>query len=419
MTHAPAGAARNTRSVAVDRNAFTVPGFRAAAVASGMRYRDRNDLALIVAEEGAEVVAAGVFTKNRFTAAPVVLCRERLAAQGIRAILTNAGIANSCTGEEGLKRAEEMAKLAAEGLGVAPGAVLVASTGVIGMQVPVEPVRRVMPELVARLRPDGWEEAARAIMTTDTVPKMAVTVDAQVGGRPVTVGGIAKGSGMIAPNMATLLAFVCTDAAVTWSVLNHWVRRCADETLNRITVDGDTSTNDTLLVLAGGRAGNPPISEVESPGSIAFGQALKAVLLDLAKRLAEDGEGATKLIEIEVTGASDEATARAVAFTIANSPLVKTAFFGEDANWGRIVCAAGRAGIDFDPSRVSLYFGDVCVFKDGAPLGGQEIEESASRVFRRKEIPVRLDLGAGHCAYTAYTCDFSYDYVKINASYRS
>lgn len=420
MTHAPAGAARNSRSAAVDRNAFTVPGFRAAAVASGMRYRDRNDLALIVAEDGAEVVAAGVFTKNRFTAAPVVLCRKRLAAQGgVRAILVNAGIANACTGEEGLRRAGEMAKFAAEGLCIAPEAVLVASTGVIGMQVPVEPVRRVMPELVARLRPDGWEEAARAIMTTDTVPKMAVTVDVRVGGKPVTVGGIAKGSGMIAPNMATLLAFVCTDAAVTWSVLDHWVRRCADETLNRITVDGDTSTNDSLLVLANGRAGNPPISEVESPGSMAFGQALKAVLLDLAKRLVVDGEGATKLIEIEVTGAPDEATARAVAFTIANSPLVKTAFFGEDANWGRIVCAAGRAGIDFDPSRVSLHFGDVCVFRDGTPLGGQEIEESASRVFRGKEIPVRLDLGAGPCAYTTYTCDFSYDYIKINASYRS
>lgn len=396
-----------------------VPGFLAGAVASEMRYRNRTDLALIAAEPGTEVVAAGVFTRNRFAAAPVELCKERLKAQGIRAILANAGIANACTGEEGLKRAGEMTRIAAEALGIARGAVLVASTGVIGMQVAVEPVRRVMPDLVASLRPDGWEDAARAIMTTDTVPKMTVVSGVEIGGKRVTVGGIAKGSGMIAPNMATLLAFVCTDAAIEWEVLENWVRRCADESFNRITVDGDTSTNDTLLVLANGRAGNTLISDIESPGSIAFGEALKAVLLDLARRLVVDGEGATKLIEIDVTGAPDEGSAKAVAFTVANSPLVKTAFFGEDANWGRIVCAAGRAGVDFDPARVSLYFDNVCVFRNGGPLGGSDVEEAAAAVFRQKEISVRLDLGAGQCGYTAYTCDFSYDYVKINGSYRS
>lgn len=384
-----------------------------------MRYRDRADLALISAEPGTKVVAAGVFTKNRFTAAPVVLCKERLEAQGIRAILVNAGIANACTGEEGLKRAREMAGIAAEGLGVSPGAVLVASTGVIGMQVPMEPVKGAMTKLVAVLRPEGWGDAARAIMTTDTVPKMASVARVDIGGKPVTVGGIAKGSGMIAPNMATLLSFVCTDAVIAQDVLQRWVRQCADETLNRITVDGDTSTNDTLLVLAGGRAGNPVITDMESPESMAFGEALKAVLLDLAKRLVLDGEGATKLIEIQVTGAPDQAAARAVAFTIANSPLVKTAFFGEDANWGRIVCAAGRAGVDFDPGNVSLLFDDVCVFRDGAPLTGPDVEAAASRVFRQKELSVRLELGAGRGEYTTYTCDFSYDYVKINASYRS
>ena len=396
-----------------------VPGFTAGAVASGMRYRDRPDLALIAAEPGTEVVAAGVFTKNRFTAAPVVLCKERLQAQGVRAVLVNAGIANACTGEEGLKRAREMAGIAAEGLGVSPGAVLVASTGVIGMQVPVEPVQWAMAELVAALRPEGWGDAARAIITTDTVPKMASVAVMDIGGRCVTVGGIAKGSGMIAPNMATLLCFVCTDVAVARDVLDGWVRRCADETLNRITVDGDTSTNDTLLVLASGRAGNPVITDMESAESLAFGGALKAVLLDLARRLVLDGEGATKLIEIQVTGARNEGEASAVAFTVANSPLVKTAFFGQDANWGRIVCAAGRAGVDFDPESVSLHFGDVCVFRNGAPLDGPDVEAAASRVFRQKEISVRLELGAGPGEYTTYTCDFSYDYVKINASYRS
>ena len=419
MTPVPVEAGRNTRNVTVSRAPFVVPGFRAAAAASGMRYQGRTDLALIAtdAEDGA--VAAGVFTTNQFCAAPVRVCEEHLRLSiATTAILVNAGIANACTGEPGLVRARETARLTAKALETAPEKILVASTGVIGMQLEVEAVARALPELVAGLRPDGWAAAARAIMTTDTVPKLAGT-QVEIGGKPVTIGGIAKGAGMIAPNMATLLAFVCTDAAIETEILESWVRAAAASSFNAITIDGDTSTNDTLLVLAGGAAGNAVITDLDSPESRLFGEALQAVLLDLARQLVIDGEGATKLITIQVTGASDEADARRVAFTVANSPLVKTAFFGEDANWGRIVAAAGRAGVPLVAERVTLYFDGLCVFREGTPLSGQDVEEQASRVFKQKEITVQLDLGLGSASFTAYTCDFSYDYVKINASYRS
>jgi glutamate N-acetyltransferase / amino-acid N-acetyltransferase len=402
----------------VNRNPFIVPGFRVSAEASGMRYRDRLDLALIVAESQEPVPASGVFTTNRFCAAPVLLCRDHLSSYKARAILVNAGYANACTGEEGLRRAHEMAKSAADSLHIPAETVLVASTGVIGPQVLLEPVVRVMPKLVETARPDRWEDVARAIMTTDLVHKMANT-QLELGGKLVTVGGVAKGSGMIAPNMATLLAFVCTDVAVDPTVLDHWVRVGAERSFNSITVDGDTSTNDTLLVMASAQAGNPVLKDVESSESRIFGEALEAVLLDLAKQIVLDGEGATKFIEVVVTGAPDVDSARAVALTVANSPLVKTAFFGEDANWGRIVAAAGRAGVPLDPERVALFFDKVCVFRNGTPLSGKQIEEMASAVFKQKEISVNLDLGMGESHFTAFTCDFSYDYVKINASYRS
>jgi glutamate N-acetyltransferase/amino-acid N-acetyltransferase len=383
-----------------------------------MRYRDRLDLALIVADEPQGVAAAGVFTRNRFCAAPVEVCRERLEKGPVRAVLVNAGIANACTGAEGLDLARGMTRLAAQHLDVPEDAVLVASTGIIGQQIRLEPVERAMPELAASLRPDGWEDVARAIMTTDTVPKSA-WAQAEIAGKTVTVGGVAKGAGMIAPDMATLLAFVCTDARLEPHVLRHWVREGADQSFNAVTVDGDTSTNDTLLVLAGGAASNPPIADTTSPDSLRFGHALSAVLLDLAIQIVSDGEGATKLISIRVTGAPDRGAARAVALTIANSPLVKTAFFGGDANWGRIVAAAGRSGVALEPGRVALYFDDLCVFRGGTPLKGEEIEAEATRVFSQKEIRVGLDLGLGDGEFTAYTCDFSYDYVKINADYRT
>ena len=411
-------AARNTKSVAVARRPFVVPGFKAAGVPCGMRYRNRPDLALIVAEGAEDATAAGVFTANRFCAAPVELCRERLQSGKSRAVLVNAGIANACTGGEGLARAHEMARLAAEALGGSPSDVLVASTGVIGQQIKLEPVAAALPGLVKAVRPDGWEDAARAIMTTDKVPKLAVSL-IELDGKTVTIGGIAKGSGMIAPDMATLLAFVCTDAAVKGDVLDYWVRLGVERSFNSITVDGDTSTNDTLVVLAGGHAENASLSDVESEESRLFGVALEAVLVDLAKQIVLDGEGATKFIEVRVTGGPDIESARRIAFTIAHSPLVKTAFFGQDANWGRIVAAAGRAGVPLDPERVTLFFDDVCVFSNGIPLEGSETEEKAARIFRQKEILVHIDLGMGPDAFTVFTCDLSYDYVKINASYRS
>jgi glutamate N-acetyltransferase/amino-acid N-acetyltransferase len=383
-----------------------------------MRYQGRPDIALIVADNPNGCTASGVFTRNSFCAAPVEICREHLQKRKAKAVLVNAGIANACTGADGIFRARETARIAAEALHAPADSVLVASTGVIGMELHLEPVIRSVPALVERLRPDGWADAARAIITTDLVPKMAST-RIELAGKTVTVGGIAKGSGMIAPDMATLLVFACTDANIAPDVLDHWTRAGADRSFNCITVDGDTSTNDSLIVLAGGAAGNPLISSVDTEESKAFGSALESILRDLAIQLVMDGEGATKLIEINVVGANDTAGARRVAFTVANSPLVKTAFFGEDANWGRIVAAAGRSGVPLNPAKVALFFEDLCVFKSGTPMPGRDIEERATRIFKQKEIHIRLDLGMGDSAFTAYTCDFSFDYVKINASYRS
>jgi glutamate N-acetyltransferase/amino-acid N-acetyltransferase len=311
-----------------------------------------------------------------------------------------------------------MAHLAAGALEVSPESVLVASTGVIGPQIVMNPLKQAMPGLVEALELDGWKDAARAIMTTDTVPKLAST-KLELEGREVTIGGIAKGSGMIAPRMATLLGFVCTDAAVAPHVLTSLVRQSAARSFNAITIDGDTSTNDTLLAMAGGAAGNPPLTAPETPACRLFAKALEAVFLDLACQIVRDGEGATKFIEVAVTGAESEESARAVAFTVANSPLVKTAFFGEDANWGRIIAAAGRAGVPIEPEKVVLHFGAVCVFQDGGPVEDPRVEAQASEELRQKDIRVRLDLGKGPARFTAYTSDLSYDYVKINADYRT
>ena len=384
-----------------------------------MRYAGRLDLALIYAPNPAGCVASGVFTRNSFCAAPVELCRERLEKHRARAILVNAGIANACTGGEGKTRAIEMARIASEALGCPADSVLVSSTGVIGMQVDPAPVARCMPALVGNLRPHGWRDAAKAIMTTDTVEKTASAKINLGAGLDVTIGGIAKGSGMIAPDMATLLVFVCTDANLSAEVLDYWALAGANRSFNCITVDGDTSTNDTLIVLASGAAANPLITDTGSSESLAFGGALTAVLRDLAIQVVMDAEGATKLIQIEVSGAADRESARKVAFTVANSPLVKTAFFGQDANWGRIVAAAGRAGVPLAPGRVGLFFEDLCVFENGAPVLDEKIEQKASRIFKQKEIRVLLRLGQGDASFTAWTCDLSLDYVKINSSYRS
>ena len=403
----------------VSREPFQIPGFKAAAAATGMRYKDRIDCAIIVADDSGGAATAGVFTTNRFCAAPVEICKERLSKnRRSKGVVVNAGIANACTGEEGLRRAAEMTRMTAAALSVQEADILVASTGVIGQQIRLDPLAEVLPQLVGSLRGDGWADAARAIMTTDLVPKMA-SACVEIDGKSVTIGGIAKGSGMIAPNMATMLAFVGTDIAIDPVLLQEVVAEETASSFNCVTVDGDTSTNDTLLVMASGKAGNGLLRSKESPEARAFARVLNAVLLDLAKQIVMDGEGATKLIEVRVAGAADGASAKSVAMTVANSPLVKTAFFGQDANWGRIVAAAGRAGVPLDPSQVTLHFDEVCVFRDGTPVAGDEVEAEASRVFKQKEIVVTLNLGMGSAAMSVYTCDFSFDYVKINASYRT
>lgn len=400
----------------------TLPkGFRAAGVAAGIKKNGKLDLALIASET--DCVAAAVFTQNKVKAAPVIY-DQRLMAEGhkLRAVVINSGCANACTGEQGLRDCEEMAKLTADALStgttaaVAPHQVFVMSTGVIGVPLPMDKLRAGIPAAAQALSEDGLEAAAQAIMTTDTVPKMAaddITVagdEKQGGPRMAHLAGIAKGAGMIHPNMATLLAVVTTDAIVAPDVLKKALANAVRKSFNRISVDGDTSTNDTLVVLANGASGLQPTP-------LEFEILLTSICTDLAKQIVRDGEGATKFITIEVTGARDERMAENVGRTIARSPLVKTAFYGEDANWGRIIAAAGYSGEDVQPDKMSLWFGGVHVFAKGAPT--QYSEAAATAAMKPREIVVRLDLGLGNASATVWTCDLSHDYVTINGRYRT
>ncbi|MDH4320588.1 MAG: bifunctional glutamate N-acetyltransferase/amino-acid acetyltransferase ArgJ [Desulfobulbaceae bacterium] len=391
-----------------------VQGFVGAAVAAHIRKKDRLDLALIYSEVPA--VAAGVFTTSLVKAAPVRLGMERLQGGRAQAIMINSGIANACTGAEGMRLARATGKMVADGLGIAEELVQVSSTGVIGEQLRPDPFSAAMPGLIGKLSADGLADVARAIMTTDLVPKTAVRT-VTVGGKEVKLVGVAKGSGMIMPNMATMLGFVLTDAAVAPNALAGMLKTAADCSFNRITVDGDTSTNDTVLLLANGLAGNPVIDDGATDKAV-FQAVLNDLMKDLALQIVRDGEGATKLITIRVTGAASDEAAVAAARTIANSNLVKTAFFGEDANWGRIIAALGRSGIDFDADRVDIAFDDVQMVANG--LGqGAAVESRATAVLKRKEFSVNIDLHGGNGCGEMYTCDFSLDYVKINADYRS
>jgi len=391
-----------------------VPGILAAGMAAGIKKGDTLDLALIVSEK--EAVVAGVFTTNKVVAAPVVWDRQRLRRGKGRAILANSGNANACTGRQGYLDTVKMAALAAKALDVSPEAVLIGSTGVIGKPLPMDKIEAALPILAARLHRNGGEEAAQAIMTTDTTLKMVAASD-MIGGRPVTVGGIAKGSGMIHPNMATMLAFLATDAQVPRQVLQRCLRQATERSFNRIPVDGDTSTNDMVLCLANGLAANRPIK----PGSAdarRFQALLEHVCLDLAKKIAWDGEGATKLVELSVTGARTEQDALRVANTIATSSLVKTAWFGEDANWGRIMAAIGRAGVRIVEDQIAIRVGHVPIVRRGIGLG-QSVEEQANAVMKAREFTVTVDLGLGNAVAIVWTTDLSTEYIKINASYRS
>ncbi len=391
-----------------------VKGFKAAAVKAGIRGRDRLDLALLVCDKSA--TAAGIFTTNLVKAAPVLLDMERLASGSGRAILVNASIANACTGKEGLAKAKRCAELAAAELGCKAEEVLVCSTGVIGEQLDTCCFEKHMAPLVQGLRPEGFAEVSRAIMTTDTVPKTAVR-EVDLGGVVVRLMGLAKGAGMIKPNMATMLAFVLTDVAIEAGLLQEMLAEAGSRSFNRITIDGDTSTNDSLIVLASGLAGNAPLV-AGTPAAEIFRAALNDLVLDLALQIVRDGEGATKLITIRVGGAANESEARLAADTVAESKLVKTAFFGEDANWGRIIAALGRSGASFDQLKVDISFDGVLMVKEG--LGqGKTAEAEATKILKQREFAVNIDLHQGNGAWEVYTCDLSIDYVKINADYRS
>lgn len=392
-----------------------IKGFQTAAIAAGIRYAGRLDLGLIFSET--PVVTAGAFTANQVKAAPVVLDMERLKQGKAQAVLINSGCANACTGEPGMQAAIAAGKCAASALGIAPELVQLASTGVIGEQLNVPAIEKAMPELVAGLSADNFELVARAIMTTDTVSKTA-SRSVQIGGREVRLIGMAKGAGMIMPNMATMLAFVLTDAQIGFRQLHGALIVAVERTFNRITIDGDTSTNDMVLVMANGAAGNPSIDDDAAEHLVIFQKTLEELLKDLALQIVADGEGATKLITIRVCGARSESDGEKIARTVANSSLVKTAFFGEDANWGRIMAAMGRSGVRIHPNLVDIAFGDVPIVKNGQGQG-KEAERKATEILRNKEIVVTIDLNDGGGCAELYTCDFSIDYVKINADYRS
>lgn len=391
-------------------------GMRLGAAASGVRYGGRRDLMLAEFAPGAQ--AAGVFTRSAAASAAVDWSREAAAGGAARALVVNSGNANAFTGRAGAEAVRTTAESAAALAGCPPGAVFVSSTGVIGEPLPVERITAALPGLHARLHADGWAEAAEAIMTTDTFPKTA-TATAEIDGRRVTINGIAKGSGMIAPDMATMLAYIATDAALPAPVLRALLEPSVDRSFNAITVDGDTSTSDTALLFATGAAPVDPAPEGRGGRRLrAFREALDRVTLDLAQQIVRDGEGATKFVTVAVEGAANRRAARRIAFAIANSPLVKTAIAGEDPNWGRVVMAVGKAGEKADRDRLRIWFGPHVVAELGQAAAGYD-EAAVAAYMKEMEIEIRADVGVGRGAATVWTCDLTHGYVSINADYRS
>jgi len=408
-----AGAAAIT---AVKGGVTAAQGFRAAGVKAGIKASKKPDLALVVSDRPAS--AAGTFTKNAIRASSVVRCENLLPAGGIRAMLCNSGCANACTGKQGAKDTEATATLAAKALGISAKSVLTASTGVIGKFLPMDKIAAALPGLVKALSPTGGGAFSGAIMTTDLAKKeSAVKVVCEK--QSFTIGGTVKGSGMIHPNMATMLCFITTDAAATPAVLNGVVKRVVDKTFNNLTVDGDTSTNDMVLVMANGASGTEVKGGVaDDKGMLnAFEDGLFAVCNDLCKQIAADGEGATKRVEINVTGAKNETEAKAAAKAVATSNLTKCAIFGNDPNWGRIACAVGYSGAKFSDAKMSIKLCGIEVFRNLQPVKFDE--KKAHTLMKKKVVVIDIDLGVGNKAATAHTCDFSYNYVKINAEYRT
>lgn len=400
---------------------YPVPGVRWGITEAGIRKANRKDLAVLLLDEGSSVGA--VFTQNRFCAAPVQICRAHMAANagqshGIRAMLINTGNANAGTGDDGLNRAQACCIALARALNLSPEQVLPFSTGVIMEALPHERIVAGLAAALADARPDNWAQAAEAIMTTDTVAK-AFSTRIALGGATVTITGISKGAGMIRPNMATMLGFLATDACVSPSLMNQLARELAEGSFNRVTIDGDTSTNDSFVAVATNQAQHAQVTSLDSPD----GQVLRAAMMAIAKKLAQaivrDGEGATKFITVQVEGGNTGEECRKVAYAIAHSPLVKTAFFASDPNLGRILAAVGYAGIDdLDQTKIDLYLDEVLVAKNGG-RHVDYLEADGQRVMKQSEITVRVVLGRGDAADTVWTCDLSYDYVKINADYRS
>ncbi|MDA8234262.1 MAG: bifunctional glutamate N-acetyltransferase/amino-acid acetyltransferase ArgJ [Clostridia bacterium] len=388
-------------------------GFRAAGVAAGIKKNGNKDLAILVSDVPAN--AAGVFTTNKVKAAPLLVTMENLQGGKAQAVVVNAGNANACTGQQGLDNARATIGAVRQALNVEEAHVLVTSTGVIGVQLPMEKVLSGVGQAVKELSYHGGSEAAEAIMTTDTFPKeLAITLE--LGDQKVTIGAMAKGSGMIHPNMATMLGFITTDAAISSDLLYSALRETTEKSFNMVSVDGDTSTNDMVVILANGLAGNKEIT-AKGDDYIKFKNALEEVCIVLAKAIARDGEGATKLVEIRVLNAPSDSDAIKAAKAIATSSLVKTAIFGSDANWGRIICAAGYSGADFDPNRVDIFLGDEKMAQDGCGLDFSE--ERAREILEQEVVVITVDLKIGEHKATAWGCDLTYDYVKINGAYRT
>ena len=388
-------------------------GFKAAGVKAGIKKSGNLDVAVIYTEK--EAAIAGTFTQNAVAAAPVFVSRDVVKTGTAHAIAANAGCANACTGEQGMKDALAMQKIAAEALGCAANDVVVASTGVIGVNLPMDKMEKGLKQAVAELDENGSEKAGNAIITTDTYSKACATT-VTIGGKEVRFGAIAKGSGMIQPNMATMLCFITTDAAIDSKLLQQALSEIVEVSFNMISIDGDMSTNDMCIVLANGEAGNAKITAVGDDYET-FKNALQSICQGLAKRIAADGEGATKFLTVNVKGTKSFADAKTIAMSVAKSPLVKTAFFGEDPNWGRVICAVGYAGVPMDPQKTVVKFGGIPVYANG--VGAAFDEEALRAVMSAHDIVIDIDMGDGEEEATVWTCDFSYEYVKINGEYHT
>lgn len=388
-------------------------GFTAAGVKAGIKKSGNLDVAVIYTKT--QAVVAGTFTQNKVAAAPVYVSKEVVATGTAHAIVANAGCANACTGQQGLDDAHKMAQIAADELGVNADDVIVGSTGVIGVNLPMDKLEAGIKDAVANLSADGSDNAGRAIITTDTHSK-SVTCEFELSGKTVRMGAIAKGSGMIRPNMATMLCYITTDIAIDQALLQKAVSGCVEKSFNMISVDGDMSTNDMVIVLANGEANNAKITEENADYQIFFNK-LMMLCTELAKQIAADGEGASKFLTINVKGAKSFADAKTVGMAIANSPLVKTAFFGEDPNWGRVICAVGYSGADMVPEKTVVKFGGITIFANGT--GATYDEKALAHVMKEKDIVIDIELNMGQEDATVWSCDLSYEYVKINGEYHT